>query len=888
MKWLIYILVIFLSFELAAQQEIRVDASHQSISLEDLFNSWNKTYDTKISFSVDLTSELYVSCNFKDKPLSEAIQEVTQSVGFDFELIGNNYLIIPPSKSDKPARYDFTIKGKVMDGISNETLPYALVQVDDTKLGTTTDNDGFFVISDIPSDTLTLEISYLGFEIRKLRLSEIQDLNKIEISLSSSNYNISEVVVLGDRVAEVDLNNSSGRMSLNPQIRNRLPSLGDPDVFRTIQLLPGISGSNGTSAELSIRGSAPGENLVLLDGYTLYHLDHFYGVFSAVNSDYVKDARVYKNPIDAKYGGRVSGVVDLIGKDGNKKGTTGSLGLNLLTAKGSVEVPVSDKLTFLAYGRRSHTDLVRSKIFKDIYQIVRKNRDNNQADLDFDPFQDITPDFHFYDVNTKLSYDFSDNTSITASWYKSEDKLRNEISYEYEEPDGGVFTTFTNNEFEDNSWGNNGFSLALQHRWSKGSASMLQVTTSRFFNNYFYGFNSEELSQFFSDSYLYSFEQDNQLYDLGVDLQHNQIINNNLKWTSGYSMHEYSIDLLQAYDNETFTDEENQYESISSIFSNLTGKYNRHSFEVGARIEYSEQINRAFAQPRFSYNFDITRNLKFKAGFSRNFQFIKQVQYFDPVYGYHNFWLAADDEELDITRADHFSAGFNFFDNGWTIDIEAYNKSLNGISEFFVPETFAFDDTDRGELINGFGNTKGLDLLIQREHKNYTGWISYSLMNAQQGYEDINNGDYFPSMQDRRHEFKWINTLQIGRYNFALNWIYGSGAYFPVYEFEEISDNFFPAETETIITRVYDEESRLPAFHRMDLTAARKWKHKKMHGEFGVTIFNLYNQQNIKSRRISLSKIEYINENPSSNLDPYVDLNLLPFTPSFFVNINFR
>lgn len=274
-----------------------------------------------------------------------------------------------------PEKRNFTLKGSVKDKNSGETLPFANVLVRGTSNGANTNVDGYFTLFEIEADTMILEVSYLGYHTTYFRLKPGIDMGNLLIEMKDMSQQLSEIVVVAEQEEQL-LKASTGisKMSMTPAVLATLPSFGEKDIFRSLQLLPGVSGSNESSSGLYVRGGTPDQNLVLFDGFTVYHINHLFGFFSAFNSNAIKDVQLYKGGFDSKYGGRISSVVELTGKDGNTEKFNLGIGLSLLSFNAFVESPFADgKGSFLVAGRRSF----QSDFYSDIFESFTES---NQTD----------------------------------------------------------------------------------------------------------------------------------------------------------------------------------------------------------------------------------------------------------------------------------------------------------------------------------------------------------------------------------------------------------------------------------------------------------------------------------------------------------------------------
>ncbi|MDE2827077.1 MAG: TonB-dependent receptor [Bacteroidota bacterium] len=267
------------------------------------------------------------------------------------------------------AQQSFTINGTVRDAETGETLPYANVFIMQTSQGATTNVDGNFVLLGVEPGKYELRISYLGYNDTFLEIDTANLDGPLDIGINQVSTYLDEVLVTAERFRMMQAGQAVSKVTISPRDAAMLPSIGEVDLFRSLQLLPGISGTNEGSSGLFVRGGTPDQTLVLLDGMTVYHVDHFFGFFSAFNADAIKDVQVYKGGFPASYGGRTSSVVELTGLSGSNDFGVG-VGLNLLSAQVAAEVPLGQRASLMVAGRRSYTDVLRTGVYNSIYDTL--------------------------------------------------------------------------------------------------------------------------------------------------------------------------------------------------------------------------------------------------------------------------------------------------------------------------------------------------------------------------------------------------------------------------------------------------------------------------------------------------------------------------------------
>ncbi|MEM8568574.1 MAG: TonB-dependent receptor [Bacteroidota bacterium] len=374
MRWLIAVFILAIGSSISRAQSldsIKINENYERKPLVEILKQWRKKYNLKIAYDAELIVNIEVSKEFIDEPVNQALNDILVGTSLDFITVNDKIAIIPRVPKvelpEKRISKTLSVKGRVKDVDTGETLPNATIQIGNISKGTVSNVDGFFSLLNIPSDTTTLHISYLGYMSKKIRLTPEMDLQNLTVDLQTNVKLLEDITVSDTYDKSIEVTDIVSKTAFNPRSMTSLPSLGELDLFKTIQLMPGVSGENESSANLIIRGSLPSQNLVLLDGFTIYHLDHFFGLFSALNPDVVKDVQVYKGGFESKYGGRVGGVVDIVGKSGNTNKPTLNLGLNLISARATYETPIGSKFNMLVSLRRAFTDVIQSGLYNKLF-----------------------------------------------------------------------------------------------------------------------------------------------------------------------------------------------------------------------------------------------------------------------------------------------------------------------------------------------------------------------------------------------------------------------------------------------------------------------------------------------------------------------------------------
>lgn len=906
MRVFLSLILLFLSTALIGQnlESIQINESFNNASLNKVIRKLKNKYDVRISYDDALISGVKISGQFNNINLSDFLSRILTSQGIEYKLINGNIVLVPKEVDlniSSPSLFDITVFGVVRDAMTGENLPNALVRVDGNNKGTISNKDGYFSLVGVPTDTSTIEVRYLGYQKSQVKLKRGQSKQTMQILMVESAVELADFEVV-DRVNKtVSYGDDISQMTINPKNLASLPSLGELDVFRSLQFLPGISGTNETSSALSIRNSPSSHNLVLLDGFTIYRLDHFFGVFSAINANAIRDIQVYKGGFGSQYGNRVSGVVDMKGNTGNFNQPNFSLGINLLSARFSANLPLGQGRGALHFSyRRAYTDIIRTNLFEKLYSNYRAQSNqvlNQQASDDF-----LRPDFSFYDLNLKTSYKLSQRDIISLSIYNGRDNLDTNYDIVETNPDDPTEILRVNSFMENAQWGNRGIGLNWSRNWSANHYSYLQVGQSDHFFDYQYedsGLNGDgDLIRY------YKLTRNNDVKDLQVNFVNEIQLKRNHQLKIGLNYSNLQVEnraIIQDLEGEdTAENPPNNNGNVAAIyFEDQIRISNKLSLKPGIRYNYTDLTSENYLVPRLALSYKLSPTVEFKAAAGQYIQLIKEIIFDDPLSNAQGGYFLASDmgndpsmPSIDVLKSNHLIAGFQYKKEGLIIDLEYYHKENEGINEILVSHLVDRNTNIRSPEIlytQGTGTINGIDFLIQKEKGNYTGWLAYTYSRANNQINDINNGELMPSRLDQRHEVKFVHLLDLPKWNLSATWVFGSGRPFLEPEVNLITDNsgnlinYEVVNTSKTITR-------LPAYHRLDLSAALKFGNKEVKGEIGLSLLNVYNRGNIQGKRLKTNELDdVINGVPGAEMptDLYREVLLLDFTPSLFLNLNF-
>ncbi len=770
-----------------------------------------------------------------------------------------------------------TLSGKVVELGSGEPLSYANIVIKSKKSGTTTNVDGFFTLYGIPSDTSIIQFSYVGYNLKEIAYNKLIG-KSIKIELDPISTSLNEVVIQAETSNYINVQEGVSRVRLSTKQITTLPSVGEVDIFRSLQLLPGVSGTNESSAGLFVRGGTPDQNLVLLDGMTVYKVDHFFGFFSAFNANAVKDVQLFKGGFPAKYGGRTSSVVDLTGKTGSFEKIRGSAGINFLSANAMIELPFAKKFSLLLAGRRSYTDVIQSGLYKNLTGNFLDN-DQQVGNLSFN---ELEPSFYFYDWNAKLSFRPSDKDMISLSTYNGQDFLDQSRTL-FREIDFGSNIPIRHVNIdvaEQTDWGNKAASLKWSRQWNSKWYSNLLVAGSEYFSNY----DVDVLFQLTIpslDSVQNEFKakgvETNRVRDYSIKLDNELQLSEKHRLGFGASHTITSIDYSAVRDdtiNILTTDQESYYTSIYA--SDTWSPNSKLHIEAGLRASYYELTDDYLYSPRLSVGYSITDKIKLKGAYGLHYQFVNRIINETITEGSRDFWLLADGDLVGVSNATHYVLGASYESNGWLFDVEGYWKELEGLSEFSLRFRSNEEFTPEELFFKGSGVAQGVEALIQKKAGQYSGWLAYTWGQVVNTFPELNEGDAFYASHDQRHEVKLVNSYDIGEWSVAANFVYGSGKPFSepegFYTVEQLNGD--PLQFVSVGKK---NGSRIPPYHRLDLSVHRRFDIGKAKADLGVSLFNIYGRKNTWYYKYDFDQTPFLR----------TEVNYLGFTPNISFNVSF-
>lgn len=781
-------------------------------------------------------------------------------------------------------------------------LAGATVSIKNTSLGVVTNEKGAYVIQGVPRGPAQIRAFLAGFE-EKIRTVYVPDkgVTVVDFVLEVEKISV-ETTVTAVRPL-LSASEDVSKITITPSQIETLPSLGARDIFRAFQLLPGISGSNEASSGLYVRGGKPDQNLILFDGFTLYHVEHLYGYFSPFNPDAVMDVRLSKGGFEAKYGGRLSSVMELTGKTGDRNRFRGGAGVSFLNFDGVLEVPFAGKGSLLLAARRSFQSPLYDKIM-DLFDAQSGAGQGGGPGFSgiggggFAQFE-TQPKSFFYDLNGKLSYELNGKNAFSLSFYHGMDKLDN--SREMEAP---PFFTDQNIDFKMSisdlaKWGNWGTSAQWSRTWNESFHSRLVMSYSNYFDKRNRSMDtnvtpSEDTTSPFpmaQDINSGSVEE-NDLRDLGFKWENDlrvtasnrlefglEAVSNRISFS--LQMNDASLMGFQRSEGEDMNlvgvlDRKDQGVQYSAYLQDRWTLFGRLTVTPGIRVTRFDLSKETYWEPRFYFNLNISARFKLKGAWGIYHQYANRIIREDIMQGDRAFWMLSDGIQIPVGKAIHYIAGVSYETDRWLFDVEAYHKSLTGLTEFSTRFAPREENVDYNRFFyRGTGTARGMEFLLQKKAGVYAGWISYTLSRTEYVFPDYGS-KAFAASHDVPNEFKSVNSFELKKWTFSGTWIYATGRpYTPAVGLE--AEAGFNGRTFYRVLTGDKNSARLPDYHRLDLSVAYKFFIESTEAHAGLTVFNVYNRKNVWYKEFKSIEGELIENN----------IALMGLTFNLFLNFRF-
>jgi hypothetical protein len=767
-------------------------------------------------------------------------------------------VILRPGLADSDPPKNATISGFVRDARNGESLTGAVIYPkENPSIGITSNSYGYFSLS-LPTGEYSLIVQFLGYKTKIIAL-ELKENVKLNFEMEEESIALKEITITGEK-NNINVVQSELISKINiKEIQNIPVILGEKDILKTIQLLPGVTPAGEGNAGFYVRGGGVDQNLILLDEAPVYNPSHLLGFFSTFNSDAIKDITLYKGGFPAEYGGRLSSVVDIKMNEGNNKEYHISGGIGIIASRLAVEGPIfKNKGSFMIAARRTYADIF-------LRLLSSKGADSTAS----------KSTLYFYDLNLKANYQFSDKDRLYFSCYLGRDNFNL----------GGVLGL---------NWGN----VTATTRWNHIINDKIFSNTSLIFNKYSYNFNvavGNLTMKVISEIQDWNLKEDLHLYlnskntiKFGFNSIYHTFVPSKVDSTAFF--HVRSMDNKFALENAFYISNEQtisthikasyglRYSLFSSIGPGTVYTYNKVSDVVDSATYPKGKIFNTFGgfEPRLLVNYIINDSSSVKVSYARTRQYIHLLSNTTSTTPF-DLWVPSNINILPEI-ADQYTLGYfrNFSNNMFETSVEVYYKTMQNQIDYRNGANLILNNKVEAQLVFGKGWGYGAEFLVRKKYGKLTGWISYTLSKTKRQFSDINDGNTFLAKQDRPNNIAIVGMYELNpRLTFSATWIYISGnvVTFPSGRYY-VDGNVVPYYTER-------NGYRMPDYHRLDIGLT--WQRKKtarFESNWNFSIYNVYARANAYA-------INFQQDPNDPTKMQAVQLSLFRFVPAITYNFKF-
>ena len=733
-----------------------------------------------------------------------------------------------------------TLSGTITAANSNETIIGSNVVIKSIPAYTSTNEYGFYSIT-IPKGNYKIEISSIGFQTKEINV-DLNKNTKLNVSISENSEELQEVIITEKKTT----NTQKAEMSVNKlsiaTIKKMPVVLGEVDVLKSLLLLPGVTNAGEGASGFNVRGGGADQNLILLDEATIFNSSHVFGFFSVFNPDAIKDLKLYKGGIPARFGGRASSVLDVYQKDGNSKSFHANGGIGLISSRLLLEGPiVKDKGSFIIAGRGSYAHL-----------FLKLSSNKNSA--------------YFYDLNTKLNYKINKNNSLFVSGYFGRDVFN--LAGSFTNIYGNATSNLRwNHLFSDKLFSNLSliysdyyYGLQLDFVGFKYDSGIKNYNLKYDFKNYisdkvklnyginaiYYNFNPGSISPTTLESGINNRQLDKKYaFEPAIYLEAEHKINDKLELM-------YGVRYSQFY--RLGTSKVNLYQNNEAVTFNNQLKIYEKGIPIGTKYYGNNEVISSFdnLEPRFSASYSIDNNQSVKASYNRMTQYLQLVSNTSSPTPL-DVWTPSDNY-IKPQIADQVALGYfkNFNDDTYSLEVESFYKTVKNRINYIDGANLIANEALEQVILNGQMRSYGLELLLRKNTGKLNGWVSYTLSRSEQqtpgrtaNETGINNGNWYGSTYDKLH-----NVAVTGNYNKSEKWSFGANFILQTGQPVTYPNGQYQYQGITIPSFGLRNENRLPTYHHLDVSATytpKPQKKKNWQAEWVFSIYNIYNRQNAAS-----------------------------------------
>lgn len=873
------------------QQKVKLNL--KDVTTLDVLHKIQKEAEVNFAFNLkNLDSEKLFSFSKKSLPIVEVLKELFANSPLSYKVVGSQVVLYKSHAKTMSFRVNkppqkikgIIFSGYLLDANSGETMIAASVYEKTSFVATTTNNFGFFSLP-LPAGEHIIVVSFIGYETQELKINATKQIN---IQLQPSTNELSEIVVSASKTKEAIKNRvqsaQMGVMGISQKKLKSIPALaGEADVLKAITLLPGVKPGIDGAAGFYVRGGGADQNLILMDGVPMYNPYHLFGFLSTFNPDAINNIEITKGAFPARYGGRLSSILDITTKDGNNQAWAKKISAGLLSAKFSIDGPlIKDKSSISISARRTLLDLIiapiaaqRTKGFKSI----------------------VT--YNFGDVNLKYNYKISNKNKLYISSFYSRDALK---FSEKTKEEGFAIQKLRDREGWQNAFGS--------FRWNHLFSDKLFSNTTAYISNYNYFSTQKKEVKSQNEPLIASSLQETEyrsiIDDIAIKQDYQYFLNKHqtIRFGGGVIFHKFKPGV------NTFFQKTGKETLRGASLDNTTkakefALYAEDNIALGKRLKINLGVHAsAFSvedttyksiQPRISTRFLINNNWSIKGGYAQMTQYLHLLTS-SSLSKSSDLWVPVT-KKITPPNSTQYSLGTAFNIGQYGIEIEGYYKNMNQLIDYKEGAEFSISNENWEEKIeSGKGKSYGAEIFLQKKKGRLTGWLGYTISWTDRQFEQINFGETYPYKYDRRHDISVVTNYQLNdKWSFNGTWVFFSGAFVTIPTVNHLNPNFqyndrfawfqFPNSDGAIFNVTNKNPGinqnatkrnnyKLPDYHRLDLSAVMKTTTKK--GRQAEWIFGLTNAYNKFNPSFFSGDVQL---NPSADNPNGVETTINAFSP---------
>ncbi len=849
-----------------------ISIDFKNISLKKAIDQLKSDHEIDISYSKEvLVGGKKVTLKLKNKSINHVLKKLLEGQGIKYKEVGGRAILYKQDSASAPAKVPiqkYSISGYVEDLENGEKLIGANIYIEQLGTGVSTNVHGYYSLT-LPKGQYNLNFSYIGLQENR----ESIDLNQ-NISLSVKLLAITEMetveIIASKEVYKPSEKTQMSTTRLKMEDVKVMPAIGgEIDVMKIAQLKPGVSSGTEGSSGIYVRGGNIDQNLILMDGVPVYNPAHLFGFVSVFNEDAINSMEILKGAFPARFNGRLSSVIDVRMKDGNRNKTEFGGTLSPIASKIYLQGPLNEKTSYMITGRRTFLDLIMKPI-------IRKQRKNEGVDG--------TAGYYFYDLNAKINHRFSENDQLFLSFFGANDDF-NDSSTE-------KTTSGTSKEDFGLKWSNILGSFRWNHRFANKAFGNFILSNTRYRFNLLNNSIDEIIEGEKTEKKESNFDYGSKINDYSIRYNLDYIPNQNHYIRTGMyaTYHKFKPGVTAYNTNEDGAEIDTIYNN-NFINSSEIGLFLEDEITLSSKLNvnlglatnayFVENETYTSLEPRISLAYKVTNNTALKASYSEMNQYLHLLA--NSGIGLPTDLWVSTSKKIKPQRSKQFALGAaHDIDNRYSITLETYYKTMNNLIDYKQGASFLVaSDRLEDKISLGKGRSYGAELEVSKNVGNTTGWLSYTWSNTNRTFDDLNNGKEFPFAYDKRHDLSLVANHKLNKkWRISGTWSFatGRGITLPISHYAANQAIFGEVNYSQLNPNVeeYGQKNgyRLKSYHRLDLSVS----YTKGENTLSLSLYNAYSRHNTF----------YIKRENDLDGPRYKDVSLFPIIPGISYSFKFK